>query len=74
MSDAHAGTDAGHTATEHVSAAHDDGHGGHDDGHGGHDGMQLGGIAWSMWLAGLLGIAAGLAVTYAFVLATAGVG
>lgn len=67
MSDAHA---------THAPAAHGDAHAsaedahGHDDGHG-HADEALGGIDWRMWLAGIVGIAAGLAVVLAFVLGTA---
>lgn len=70
MSDVH----ATHAPAAHGEAAHatpDAGHG-HEDGHGGgHAGEALGGIDWRMWLAGVVGIAAGLAVVVAFVLGTA---
>jgi ABC-type Zn2+ transport system substrate-binding protein/surface adhesin len=66
MSDAHA-THADAHADAHAPA--DDAHG-HDDGHG-EASEALGGIDWRMWLAGIVGIAAGLAVVLAFVLGTA---
>ncbi len=76
MSDAHAGTAANHPAGGHAPAAdHDDHaavHGDHDDGGGGHDAMHLGGIAWDMWLVGILGVALGLVVVFVFVLAGQG--
>ena len=73
MSDAHAGPAAPHSAGGHEPAAdhdaHADDHGGHD---GDHDSMSLGGIGWGMWLAGVLGVALGLVVVFAFVLAGQG--
>lgn len=73
MSDAHAGPAAQHSAGGHEPAADHDAHDAHADDHGdGHDSMSLGGVGWAMWLAGVLGVALGLVVVVAFVLAGQG--
>lgn len=75
------GLPAAHSAVAANAATHGDGghgDGGHgqaehaDGGHGGHaGGTPLGPIDWAAWGAGLLGIAAGLAVAVCLYLATA---
>jgi hypothetical protein len=80
-----AGTGPDHSASEHVPLAHGDGHtdqpvdaAGHADaehhdadGHGGGhgDGLGLGPIDWGSWLLGAFGVAVGLVIVAAFVLA-----
>jgi hypothetical protein len=72
-----AGTGPDHPASEHVPLAHGEDHpdphaaghdgNGHGDGHG--DGLGLGPIDWGSWLLGAFGVAVGLAIVAAFVLA-----
>lgn len=78
MSDTHDPSQAADEA--HGSApdpgAHGDVHDAHGDGHAdahdphGHVTEPLAGIGWAMWGAGILGIAAALVITAAFVVAT----
>jgi hypothetical protein len=65
MSQAHA-SDAPLAGEPHGLGDHGSSHG-HDD-HG-HDDSALGPVDWPAWGAGLLGVALGLAVAWAFVLA-----
>jgi hypothetical protein len=76
-----AGTGPDHPASEHVPLAHGDDHpephadapghadAAHHDGDGHGDGLGLGPIDWGSWLLGAFGVAVGLAIVAAFVLA-----
>lgn len=65
-------------ATAHVSSGHTaDTHGGHGSGsyaEHGHEGMGLGPIDWTMWGAGLLGVAIGVIGAACFALSTGRLG